>query len=34
MAWVVEGLDGRFATGSTGFSESSGKIPKQSPILL
>ena len=28
MAWVVEGLDGRFATGSTGFSESSGKTPQ------
>ena len=25
MAWVVEGLDGGFVTGSPGFAESSGK---------
>ena len=25
IAWVIEGLDGGFATGSSGFAESSGK---------
>ena len=28
MAWVVEGLDGGFATGSPGSLESSGKTPQ------
>ena len=28
MAWVVEGLDSGFITGSTGFAKSSGKTSK------